>query len=113
MEEFPTRKSLKPLVEQLRGGGPRPEDKILQEISDRATKGMDEADAMRFELYLMDIMRAVREGGDKNPEELLTVVKEGDSYANLNTVMSVPDSTTLAFIAEVKEKLHRQKQTPA
>ena len=109
MVEFPTRESLKPLIEKMGGGEPRPKDRILQEISDRATKGMDEADAMRFELYLMDIMRAVEEGGDKQAEELLAAVKGGDSYANLNTVMNVPDSTTLAFIVEVREGLSRQK----
>ena len=104
-EEFPTRESLKPLVEKLTGNKPGAKDRILEEISNRVTKGMNEADAMRFELYVMDIIRAVENGKDKPAEELLAVVKGGDAYNNLNTVMNVPDSTTLTFIAEVKEKL--------
>ncbi|KKU50730.1 MAG: hypothetical protein UX72_C0034G0009 [Parcubacteria group bacterium GW2011_GWA2_47_10] len=94
------------------GGGPGPNEKILEEISTRVTKGMDEADAMRLELYLMDIMRVVGEGGDKKPKELLATVKNGDSYANLNTVMDVPDSTTLEFIAEVREKCLLKNKSP-
>ena len=41
MEEFPTRKSLKPIIEKMVGGGPGPNEKILEEISTRVTKGMD------------------------------------------------------------------------
>ncbi|MDP3792873.1 MAG: hypothetical protein Q8Q89_04065 [bacterium] len=109
MIEFPTRKSLQPLIEEIRGSESGPKDKILNEISDRVTRGMDEADAMRFELYLMDILRVVEEGGEKQAEELLVTIKGGDSFANLSTVMNIPDSTTLAFITEIKEKLLSQK----
>ena len=112
MEEFPTRKSLKPIIEKMVGGGPGPNEKILEEISTRVTKGMDEADAMRLELYLMDIMRVVGEGGDKKPKELLATGKNGDSKENLNTVMDVPDSTTLEFIAEVREKCLLKNKSP-
>lgn len=110
--DMPTRASIIKALEHITGPVElTPEQRLLGEISERVTVGMREADAMKTELYIMDIINAVKGGQGREDEELLGTVKGGRSFRDLNTVFRIPDSTTLDFINEVREKLADKPQS--
>ena len=84
---------------------PTPESKVLDEISSRITHGADEADAMRIELYLMDMIQIVKNGGNKSVEELLEEVKNSDGFRTAFMNFQISDEMTSELLSEVKEKL--------
>ena len=83
-----------------------PRERVFQEISDRLTSGLqDESVAMRVDLYLGDVFDAVEKDPKKPEVELLREVKESSGFGTLDSVVNVPDQTTLDLIKEVKQKL--------
>jgi len=112
MSEFPSRASMKDALRDLDliSGQSTHDQAVLDEISERMTQEMSEANAMRTELYLGDVISVVREGIGEEDTELLKRIKQGDAFNNLSTAFTVSDLTTLALLKEVREKLSSQRE---
>ena len=81
-----------------------PEGALLDEMSSRMTQGMDTANAMRTDLYLMDVVNVAKKGSGSD-EDLLQAVKQGQGFRTANMVFEISDETTSKLLSEAKEKL--------
>jgi hypothetical protein len=85
---------------------------VTDEIAERLKKNSkDVATRMRIDLYVMDVVTvaATDQNSVLTDEQIIEVIKKGEGFRNLNTVLVIPDKTTTTLVKEAREKLYGKK----
>lgn len=114
MTENPTLDEMSALADELRGDEEKsPVLLVTKEISRGVTLGMIDAQAMRIDLYLGDLVSVVygailevsKGETGKSDEELLEKIRETDGYKTATTNYIISDETSISIINEAKVRL--------
>lgn len=97
---------LKGVIGKIIGPDVHPRVAVIDAVTDRLTQGADAVTYMRVSMYVSDLADVVESSAeDRDVQEMLEDLREMDGYQGLNTVMHVPDETSIKLMAEIRQKL--------